>query len=229
MGIAPLFSSASRALSDLVQPEFRSVLLKSIGLALLLLAALWGVLQGILGYFIAGLSPWLDTTIAIVAGLGMIVGAMFLIGPVSTLVAGVFLDDIAETVERNDYPADAPGRALPVATAMIQALRFFGVVILANLGALLLLLVPGVNLIAFLVVNGYLLGREFFELAAQRLRPRDEVVEMRRANGGRIFVAGLIIAGFMAIPLVNLATPLFATALMVHLHKRLSGIRPSSR
>ena len=35
-----------------------------------------------------------------------------------------------------------------------------------------------------------------------------------------------MIAAFVSIPIVNLATPLFGMALMVHLHKQLSGSRP---
>lgn len=223
-----MIASAFRAAGQLAAPEFRSVLLKTIGLTLLLLLALWGLLQMVIGYFLADLSGWLDLTLSILSGLGLLVGAVFLIGPVSTLVAGLFLDDIAEIVEQTDYPSDRAGVALPVPTAVWQAVKFFGVVIIANIIALLLLLLPGINLVAFLVVNGYLLGREFFELAAQRHRPYAEVVELRRQHGGQIFVSGLIIAGFMAIPIVNLATPLFATAMMVHLHKRLTGSRPVS-
>jgi uncharacterized protein involved in cysteine biosynthesis len=35
-------------------------------------------------------------------------------------------------------------------------------------------------------------------------------------------MAGLLIAAFVSIPIVNLATPIFAMSLMVHVHKRLS-------
>ena len=94
-----------------------------------------------------------------------------------------------------------------------------------NLVALILLFVPGVNLVAFVGANGYLLGREYFELAAMRFRPADEARAMRQHFRLTVFLGGLIIAGFVAIPLLNLFTPLFATALMVRLHKRLSGQR----
>jgi CysZ protein len=82
--------------------------------------------------------------------------------------------------------------------------------------------VPGINAIIFLIANGYLLGREYFELAALRFRPKSEVKALRRRHGGRVFLAGLVIAGLVAIPIINLLTPLFATALMVHLHKSIS-------
>ncbi len=87
----------------------------------------------------------------------------------------------------------------------------------------MLLLAPGVNVFAFLAANGYLLGREYFELAAMRYRGFDEARAMRRHFGVQVFLAGLIIAGFVAVPVLNLCTPLFATAFMTRLHKRLAA------
>jgi CysZ protein len=86
--------------------------------------------------------------------------------------------------------------------------------------ALLLLLVPGVNLVAFFIGNGYLLGREFFEAAARRFHDRGAARALRQANAGRVFIGGLVIALFLAIPILNLFTPLFATAFMVHVYKQ---------
>ncbi len=86
-----------------------------------------------------------------------------------------------------------------------------------------LLFVPGVNLIAFFVINAYLIGREYFEFAAMRHRPQAEARALRERNGVTVFLAGLLIAGFMAIPLVNLLTPLFAAAMMVHLYKAIAA------
>lgn len=111
---------------------------------------------------------------------------------------------------------------------MIMTLKFLGVVIVANIFALLLLLVPGINIGAFFVVNGYLLGREFFEFAAMRFRPEAEAKALRRKYAGTVFMAGLVIAAFLAVPLLNLLTPLFAAAMMVHLHKAVSARELSS-
>lgn len=82
---------------------------------------------------------------------------------------------------------------------------------------------PGINIAAFFVVNGYLLGREFFEFAAMRFRDEAEAKALRRRNAGTVFVAGLVIAAFLAVPLLNLLTPLFAAAMMVHLNKLVSA------
>ena len=146
--------------------------------------------------------------------------------PVTAIIAGLFLDDVAEAVERTDYPADPSGRALPVLPALIQSLKFFGVVIAGNIVALLLLLIPGVNIAAFFVVNGYLLGREFFEFAAMRHRSELEAKALRRRHAGTIFLAGLLIAAFISVPLLNLLAPLFAAAMMVHLHKLITASDP---
>ena len=53
-----------------------------------------------------------------------------------------------------------------------------------------------------------------------------EAKAMRKDNAATVFTAGLFIAAFVSIPIVNLATPVFGMAFMVHMHKRLSGPRP---
>jgi uncharacterized protein involved in cysteine biosynthesis len=85
-----------------------------------------------------------------------------------------------------------------------------------------LLLFAGFGAVVFFLATGYVLGREYFELAAMRLRSRAEAKALRRRNAAMVYVGGLFIAAFVSIPIVNLATPLFAMAFMVHLHKRLS-------
>ena len=237
-----IIEAAGAALSRLFSAEFRAVLLKSLALTLLLLVGAWFGLKELFDWlalpWIDALLPgfpswagWLTLVAAILAGIGLAVGLALLVSPVTALVAGIFLDDIADVVERTDYPQDPPGRALPALTAFVLSLKFLGVVILGNLVALVLLLVPGINIAAFFLVNGYLLGREFFEFAAMRFRPEAEARAMRRRNAMTVFLAGLVIAGFLALPLVNLLTPLFAAAMMVHLHKIIAraeaGIRPA--
>ena len=229
-----ILDAAYKALSRLLSPEFRSVFWKTLGITLLLLVGLWAAIRLLFFSFawpwmaqvLPGLpdwAGWLGVAAAVVAGLGLALVLALMIAPVTALVAGLFLDDVAEGVERQDYPADRPGQALPVGPALLASLKFLGVVALGNLLALALLFVPGVNLIAFFVINAYLIGREYFEFAAMRHRPQAEARALRERNGVTVFLAGLLIAGFMAIPLVNLLTPLFAAAMMVHLYKAIAA------
>lgn len=229
-----ILEAAVAALGDLRRPELRRVLWKALGLTALALVLLWFGLRQAFDWLAL---PWIDTMVAalpdwagwlsffaaLLFGLAAAAALAFLIAPATAIAAGFFLDDAAEAIEAHSYPADPPGRALPFSTALVQSLKFFGVVILGNVVGLLLLLVPGVNIAAFFLVNGYLLGREFFEFAAMRYRSAGEAKAMRHENRLTVFAAGLVIAAFLAIPLVNLATPLFAASMMVHLHKRLSG------
>lgn len=217
-----MFAIARQALGDVLSPPFRGVLFKSLGLTVLALVAAWFGLAWIIDNLVTLERGWLDDLVQIISGLALVVGALFLVVPVTALVASLFLDDIAQVVETTHYAGEPAGQPLPTVQALREAVGFTAVVIVVNLAALLLLLVPGVNAIIFLVANGYLLGREYFELAALRFRPKAEVKALRSKHGGRVFLAGLMIAGFVAIPIVNLLTPLFATALMVHLHKHLS-------
>jgi len=64
-----------------------------------------------------------------------------------------------------------------------------------------------------------------FTVTRERIR-QIEAKALRKQNGATVFAAGLFIATFVSIPIVNLATPLFGMAFMVHMHKRLSGPRP---
>ena len=217
-----MLDDAITAFNQMFSKPFRGVLFKTVGLTLLLFIAVAAAGSQVFVHFGGELAGWLFATAGIFLALAWLAAFAFLFPPVTAVVASLFLDDVAEIVEREDYPGDPPGRAMPTAEAIVQGIRFVGIVVLVNLGVLLLILLPGINAVAFFLANGYLLGREYFELAAGRFRPRREVKAFRKAHGGSVFVAGLLIALFVAIPVLNLMTPLFATAFMVHTHKRLS-------
>ncbi|WP_337267309.1 sulfate transporter family protein [Oryzifoliimicrobium ureilyticus] len=228
-----ILNCARLSLANLLAPETRTTFWKILALTFLALIVLW---FGVRGLFDAYLLPWLASDLpampdwtswlgliaAIAAGIGLALGLAFLISPVTALIAGFFLDGVASIIEKRDYPHEPQGKEMPLASALWGSVQFLGVVILANIVALLMLFIPGVNLIAFFLVNGYLLGREFFEFAAMRYRSPQEAKAFRAKHSSKVFSAGLLIAAFLAVPLLNLLTPLFAAGLMVHLHKALS-------
>lgn len=222
-----LVQAAVAAWRQVLSPPFRRLLWLSLGLTLALLALAWLGLTRLFSTYLAGhpLStdyPVLDGFAFFLAGAGLFVALAYLLPAVSALVAGYFLDDAAEIVERTDFPDDPPGQALPVGRALLYGMRFAGLSLLVNLAALTLFFVPVVNLVVFFAANAYLLGREYFELAAGRFHPMVEATEMRRRHRGTVLGAGAVLAGLMLVPILNLLTPLFGVALMVHIHKRLS-------
>jgi CysZ protein len=226
-----MLAAAGQAFQELFKPPFRAVLWKCVGFTIGLLIVLIIVVEWTFSHFVQW-PGWIETTIEWLGGLALVVGSIFLIPPVTSLVAGLYLDDIAAEVERAAYPSDPPGKELGTLPAIALALKFFLVVLAVNILALFLLLIPGVNLIAFYLGNGYLLGREYFELAAMRHMPPDEAKQFRKANRVTVLMCGLIIAGVASVPILNLITPLFATAFMVRIFKELSrasGLRLAPR
>lgn len=230
-----MFSAAAKALSQMVSPPLRSILWKAIGLALILIVLAALGLQRLLGWFAGSGEMWAETMlgadyhslinvvawiVSIAAGLGIVVGAVFLMPAISSLVASFFVDDIADHVEREHYPADKPGAALPAGRAMIEGTKTALLTLLVYIVALPFVLFAGAGFILFFILTAWLLGREYFELAAMRFRTVEEAKLMRKQYAATVFTAGLFIAAFVSIPLLNLATPLFGMAMMVHVHKR---------
>jgi uncharacterized protein involved in cysteine biosynthesis len=236
-----MLPAALTALSDILSRPLRAILWRAIALALVLVAVLALALQRLLSWFAGSGEVWLEAAlgpsfhtpltilgwiVSIAAGLGVVVGAVFLMPAITALVASVFVDDVAEIVERRNYPHQLPGTALPVGIALREGIKAAVLTLVVYLVALPFVLFAGAGFVAFFVATAWLLGREYFELAAMRFRTPREAKAMRKQHALTVFVAGLIIAGFVSIPIVNLATPLFGMAFMVHLHKRLSGTQP---
>lgn len=236
-----MFDAAVKALSQILSPPMRSILWRSIALALVLITVLAIGLQRLLSWFTSYGENWAEAmlgsgfhtplnalawVLSIAAGLGVVLGGIFLMPAITSLVAGVFVDEVAEHVEREHYPAERPGMALPLGLAMREGIKTALLTIVVYLVALPFVFVAGAGFLIFFLATAWLLGREYFELAAMRFRTPAQAKAMRKQNAAVIFTAGLIIAAFVSIPIVNLATPLFGMALMVHMHKRLSGSRP---
>ena len=236
-----MIDAAVKALSQILSPPMRSILWRSIGLALVLITVLAVGLQRLLSWFADSGGVWaegmlgpnfhstlnvLSWIVSITAGLGVVLGGIFLMPAITSLVASLFVDDVADHVEREHYPAEQPGVALPVAIAMTEGVKTALLTILVYLVAVPFVLFAGVGFIVFFIATAWLLGREYFELAAMRFRSPADAKAMRKDNAATVFTAGLFIAAFVSIPIVNLATPLFGMAFMVHMHKRLSGPRP---
>lgn len=220
-----MFSAASRALNDTFSKPLRAVMLRSLGLAILLLVILGvGASYGLEAIPEFGADwgwPVIDEVIDWLSGAFLILFLVLLLMPVSALFAGLFLEEVAGAVERRHYPEDTAGRDQPFIQGLWIALKFTALLVVLNILALPLYFIPGINVVAYWGLNGYLLGREYFELVALRHRPPEDVARLRRAKGMRIFSGGVVAAALASVPVVNLLTPFFATALMVHLHKKL--------
>ena len=148
-----LLADALAAFREILTPPFRAALVKVLGLTLLVLVGAVALLDHGLLLLVAVHAAWLSTLLGIVAGLGLLVGSVFLVAPVSSVVAGFFIDDLAEHVERDLDPLSPPGRPLRIVPALVLSLRFGALQLGVTALALTLLLIPGINAVAFLGAN----------------------------------------------------------------------------
>ena len=235
-----MIDAAVKAFSQMFSAPLRAVLLKSVGLALLVIVIIGVALQRGLAAMAESGASWAEQTagfaphsvwatiawvLSILASLGIVTGALFLMPAVTAFVGSFFVDEVAEVVERMHYPAEPVGVALPLGRALIEGIKFGLLALVVYLFALPFVLFAGIGFLILFFANAYLLSREYFELAAMRFRPPEEAKAMRKAHAGYVFVTGMVIAAFVSVPILNFATPVFAMAFMVHIHKKMSGYR----
>jgi CysZ protein len=233
-----MLDDAVKALTQMLSPPLRAILWKSIGLALVLIVIVAIGLDRVIMWLVEALGQSLEASfgpsahlpanvlawlVSIAAALGIIVGSVMLMPAVTALVASFFADQIADEVERESYPHDPPGVALPFGQTILQGGKTALLAVAVYICAAPLLLLAGAGAVLFFLATAWLLGREYFELAAMRFRPPPEAKALRKRNAATVYAGGLLIAAFVLIPVVNLAAPLFAMGLMVHVHKRVTA------
>jgi len=222
-----MLAALFRAFGNLFAPALRRVVGLSLAGAVACFAGLWVALAIIIGHSARfGWAPldWLVDLLGVVAVAAL---SWLLFPAVVTLVMGFFLDRIAGAVEVLDYPGKGPARRAPITETALTTVRLMGLTIILNLLALpVYVLIPGINFFVFLGLNGYLFGREYFEVVALRRLDRTAARGMRHRFAGRVFLGGAVIAGLFIVPLVNLVAPVIATAFMVHLFEGLRRAEP---
>jgi CysZ protein len=220
-----------RALGQLGDRRFRRVVLVGVLLALallfavyvLFLQAIWWLSPDSVDLPVIGPVTGVDTLLGWASLVLMIGLSIFLMVPVASAFTGLFLEDVADAVEDRHYPDLPPAIPLTLGEGLRQSVNFLGVVIAVNLGALFLypFVGPGIPLV-FWAINGFLLGREYFSLVAQRRLPLTEVKAMRRRNLWTLLAAGTLMAVPLSVPLLNLVIPVLGVATFTHIFHQLA-------
>ncbi|HET9067318.1 MAG TPA: EI24 domain-containing protein [Amaricoccus sp.] len=221
-----------RALAQLGDPRFLRVLVRALILTVAALAAVfWAAVLG-LGWLLPDEMslPWIGRIgflddLAFWAGVGLMLAlSVVLMVPAAAAVVGFFLDDVAAAVEARHYPALPPAAEMRLGDQVRDALGFFGLVIAANLVAVAIyFLVPPLAPFVFWLVNGFLLGREYFALVARRRLGPEAAAELGRRHLGRIWLAGTAMAVPLSVPVVNLVVPILGVAVFTHQYHRVAG------
>jgi len=222
-----MFASVRRAVATMFGRDFVGLLLWVLVLSVLLFA---GLIVG-LEYAIVHLpvAAWLKTVLEVAAPIAVLIMVFALGAPVAALVGSLFLDRIAAKVDARFYPADPKAPGAPWIGGTGERIKLVLLAVLINGAALALdAEIPLVPEVVALFLNGWLLGREFFELAALRHLSRPQSDALRRRHAGKIYGGGLLIALLTAIPGIDLIAPFFGAALMAHLFKRVSHLEGKS-
>lgn len=209
----------SLALGQLFDPRIVGVLGLCVAMSLVGFAGLWWLLDWLLTEVLVD-TGWLQTALDWLGALAAVVLAWLLFPLVVSAFVGLFLDRVARIVEARHYPHLAPAPGLPWHQSLLAALQFLAVLLTANALLLLLLLFPLAYPVGFFVVNGLLVGREYYELVALRRLDRPTAHSLRRAHEGELLLTGAALTFLLTVPFVNLIAPVFATAAMVHRFER---------
>jgi uncharacterized protein involved in cysteine biosynthesis len=205
------------ALAQLRDPALRAPLWRALLIALVLYALLWTGLYLLLTRTRLFAIGWIEGVIDALGGLAGVVLTMILFPGLAAAIVALFLDGVVAAVERRYYPDLPAPRVVPLGEQVVSALRFLVTVVGLNLLVLPLYLIPLLNLVVFHALNGYLLGREYAEIVAPRRLDPAQWAELWRRQRSRFVLAGVVIALFSTIPLVNLLAPVIAAAAMTHL------------
>jgi len=218
-----------KGINQLSDKATRKYLWFSILSALVTFVALWSVIGWVLAETSISEIGWLESIVDILGGVATLALTWFLFPATVSAVIGLFLDQVAECVESRHYPGLPTANGLPLGEGIVMSLKFVGILVVLNILMLPFLFLGPIFPIIFYLVNGYLLGREYFELVASRRLPPSEVTKLRKARQGGVLAMGVIIAFSLTIPLVNLLMPVVATSAMVHLFERWQPTAPGAQ
>ncbi|MGY9046371.1 hypothetical protein P775_02975 [Puniceibacterium antarcticum] len=231
-----MLSAFAKALSQIGDRRFGRVLMLGVALTLALLVGAYAAVLGLIHWMVGedvtlpllGHVTWLNDLLSWGSLFFMLFLSVFLMVPVASAITSMFLDDVAGAVEERHYPNLPPAARIPFAEAAMDTVNFLGVLIGANLLALVLyVLFAPAALFIFWGLNGFLLGREYFTLAAMRRVGREGAKQMRRKHMLTIWGAGVLIAIPLSVPLMNLFIPILGAATFTHLFHQLWKRAPS--
>ena len=234
MAIGMILGAFARTLGQIGDRRFRKVLFLGVGLTFALLIAVYAAFLWFLQWStgdtatlpIIGEVTWLDDLLGWSSLFLMLILSVFLMVPVASAITSMFLDEVAQAVEDRHYPHLPPATKVPFGEALKDTVNFLGLLIAANTIALILYIIPvftPFSLFIFWGLNGFLLGMEYFTLAAIRRVGRQGAKDLRKQHRGTIWLAGTLMAMPLSLPLLNLVIPILGAATFTHIFHSVTG------
>ena len=230
-----ILNCALRAIVRLFSAPMRAIFWRVLAITLLCVVFCWFLFRYLFALFAmpfiaSAIAPmsitmgWLGflAVLSFTLGLGFVF--YLLLAPLTAFIGSFFADEVIDIIEKEDYPNLAPGRAMSWQESFIFSLRFLSITVIANIFAFVLYFIPPINFFSFYIINGYILGRTYFIINAQRFHSYQTARTLFNAPLGTIFTGGLLIAFVSSIPFLNLVAPLFAASFMAYIYKSIVAL-----
>ncbi len=227
MAFSHLTTCALRALKSLLTPGIPKFCLLSALLSFVVLVALLGGSSWLLHDIItAHMPPDLQWLLGWIEGIGAVLLAGALFPLLLPLVIGLFTDQIAEAIEKQEYPHLPLPQPAPFLENIRYEMGFAIKAMLLNIFCLPVYLVPGINAVWFYLLNGYLVGKQLLMMVGARYASRANVAQMLLKNRLSVLIGGILVILCATVPFLNLVAPIWSVAFMVHLFQTLSTRKP---
>ncbi len=216
-----MFNAILLAFAQLPEREMRRPLILTLAWSIVVLVALWIAV----GWGVAHeteTSATLRWIFGILGAVAVPFATWFLFPSVALMILGFYSEAIIVAVEKRYYPDLPPPSGANFLSALVSGLRLAVIGIVLNILVLILglLFLPSLPFL-FFAVNGYVLGREYFNsVALRRLSARD-AKRLWRRHRMEIVLCGGVAAGLFLVPFINLIAPIVGTAASVHLVEKL--------
>ncbi|MFZ5798335.1 MAG: hypothetical protein C4563_04000 [Desulfobulbus sp.] len=208
---------AKKTLHSLARPGMLGLIALCAVLALLVFLALWTGMVWLTADLVVLERSWLDTAINWLVGIVLGFGGWFMLPVLVLLISAAFQEITISRVEQTEYPEAMRAEEPHLWSDLRHDIRFALKALLLNL-----LILPfyfiGIGFVLSVVLNSYLLGREFFEGAAGYHLGKPGARELGRRHKKLVYGSGLLLTLLTLLPVVNLFAPIIGIVWMVHLY-----------
>jgi CysZ protein len=206
-----------KGLAQLNDPHIRKIIIIAIFESAIIFIALWVAVGIILETTSFSSIVWLEWVVNLMGGLATLILTWVLFPPVISVIICLHLPYIASSVEARHYPDLEPPTNQPIISSLFIALRYLGVLVLLNFVLLVFLVFGPLFPFVFYSINGYILGKEYFELVALRRLSPVAAKQLYLLNRGKLLLVGVLMSILLTLPIINIIAPVVITASMVHL------------
>jgi len=168
-------------------------------------------------------TDWINTLFTWIISIITGIGGWFMLPALTVIIGGIFQEKVIYRVEQYYYSDSSRNKTPKFWPDFLYDIKFTLKALMLNL-----IVLPsyffGIGFIVSIILNSYLLGREFFESAAGFYIGKAKAKELGSQNRRIVYGGGLVITFMTLIPILNMFVPIIAIVWMTHVYH---GIKKS--